>query len=605
MNRIRTNKLVVNLNTELLAETFEVFNVKTSDSHFGKGNNAAKLVDDFTNEKFVLSVVYERGNSFFMLLKKSIENKRNINNALNTLSGTEKITVEETPIGIVPQNILVQLLINSLGTYEGKILGFHNVTGHFYIHHPTWIKTKGKQIITLELRVTKDLLLDWSVRTFTSITQQKYIKFGKKKFNEYPEYVLGKDNILRRIEKGTDKEAYILRQIGDKKSNIKFLEIDSLDKFQKTKMGVICNCIDKFNTTFNNLAHLKFDSFCDYKDVQISRAIVNEMEHRFEELASSHKIMLIDKVLDYTSLLCIDALKQRIIDHFGCNVSVLKRPKADAINIILIHEDEFYKDKDDPHDIVYKNCAVQHITIETIAHLMGTESDRDAGWKSVLDCIMQEALIKEDIASKHISMVNWSDYGFVEDLIFGICRKDEEENKHFYFMTISPDGGFEVAEKENLLFDQDEYQDCINIFDYDDVVGVVKNGDDINVIHNTKLRTIPEIELIKDRLKNGDNKIRDKVSREELFPAITDIKCFANDNHSLCYFSGIVGAGMRQVIPTAANIRKVDTFKFSKLFFDKLLPLMGVTFVRNGQLTVAPFPFKYLREYLLTLNRTS
>lgn len=601
MNRIQTNKLVVNLNTELLAEAYEVFNIKTSDTHFGKGNNAAKLVDDFTNEKFVLSVVYERGNSFFMLLKKSIENKRNINNALNTLSGTERITVEETPIGIVPQNIMVQLLMNSLGTYEGKILGFHNVTGHFYIHHPAWMKSKGKQLITLELRVTKDLLLDWNVRTFTSITQQKYIKFGKKKFNEYPEYVLGKDNILRRIEKGTDKDAYILRQIGDKKSNIKFLEIDSLEKFQKTKMGVVCNCIDKFNTSFNNLAHLEFDSFCDYQDVQISRAMVNEMELRFEKLASSHKIVLVDKVLDSTSPLCIDALKQRLIDRFGCNVSILKRPKADAINIMLVHEDEFYKDKDDPHDIVYKNCAVQHITIETIAHLMDAESDRDAGWKSVLDCIMQEVLIKEDIASKHISIVNWYDYGFAEDLIFGICHKDEEDNKHFYFMTISPDGGFEVAEKENLLFDQDEYQDCIDIFDQDDVVGVVKNGDDINVIHNTKLRTIPEIELIKDRLKSGDNKIRDKVSREELFPSITDIKCFANDNHSLCYFSGIIGAGMRQVIPTAANIRKVDTFKFSKLFFDKLLPLMGVTFVRNGQLTVVPFPYKYLREYVTVL----
>lgn len=602
MNRIQTNRLVVNLNTKLLAETYEVFNVKTSDTHFGKGNNAAKLVDDFTNEKFVLSVVYDRGNSFFLLLKRSIENKRNINNALNKLSETEKITVENPPIGNVPQNIMVQLLINSLGTYEGKILGFHNITGHFYIHHPAWMKSKGKQLVTLELRVTKDMLLDWNVRTFTSISQQKFIKFGKKKFTEYPEYVLGKDNILKRIEKGKDKNAYILRQIGDKKSNIKFLEIDSLEKFQKTKMGVICNCIDKFNMTFNNLAHLEFDSFCDYQDVQISRAMVNEMEHRFDKIASSHKIVLIDKVLDSTSPLCIDALKQRLIDRFGCNVPVLKRPQTDAINIILIHEDEFYEDKDDPHDIVYKNCTVQHIAIETIAHLMYSEVDKDSGWKSVLDCIMQEALIKEDIASEHISMVNWSDDNFAEDLIFGVCQKDKEGNKHFYFMTISPNGNFEVAEKENLLFDQDEYQDCIDIFNQDDVVGVVKKGDGINVIHNTKLRTIPEIELIKDRLQNGNNKMRDKLSREELFPSITDIKCFAKDEHSLCYFSGIIGAGMRQIIPTAANIRKVDTFKFSKLFFDKLLPLMGVTFVRNGQLTVVPFPFKYLREYILTLN---
>lgn len=32
--------------------------------------------------------------------------------------------------------------------------------------------------------------------------------------------------------------------------------------------------------------------------------------------------------------------------------------------------------------------------------------------------------------------------------------------------------------------------------------------------------------------------------------------------------------------------------------FEKLLPLMNVTFVHNGQLTIVPFPFKYLREYV-------
>ena len=117
MNRIQTNKLVAKLNTDLLAETYEVFNVKTSDSHFGKGNNAAKLVDDFTNEKFVLSVVYERGNSFFMLLSKSANNRKNINEAIRSLSGTENISVESLAVGMIPQHIIVQLLLNSLGTY--------------------------------------------------------------------------------------------------------------------------------------------------------------------------------------------------------------------------------------------------------------------------------------------------------------------------------------------------------------------------------------------------------------------------------------------------------------------------------------------------------
>ncbi len=599
MNRIQTNKLKVDFKTDLLSDAYEVFNVKTSETHFDKGNNAAKLVDDFTNEKFVLSVVYDHGNSFYMLLRKSIDNRINISKAIKKLPRTENISLEEFSFNMLPQNIIVQLLLNSLGTYEGKILGFHNITGHFYIHHPSWIKSNGKQIITLELKVTSDMLLDWNIRTFTSISQQKFIKFGKKKFNEYPEYVLGKDHLLKRIEKGSDINAYILRQIGEKKSNIKFLEIDSIENFQKTKMGVICDCIDKFNTTFNNMVHIDFDYFCEYQEEHISTQLIKEMQNRFEEIASSHKIVLVDSVLDSTSTMCIEALKQKLINFFNCKVSILKKTKIDSINIILIHEDEYYKDKEDPHDKIHKGFAVQHVTIETIAHLMNSETEKETGWKSVLDCLMQEILIKNDIETKHISLVNWADYGYVSNLIFGICHKDDENNKHFYFMTIKPNGEFTIEEKENTLFEQNEYQDCIDIFGNEDVIGIVKKGEDINIIHNTKQKTIPEIELIKKRLKDGDNKLRNKESREELLPSITDIKSFANNGCCLYYFSGIIGAGMKRVIPTAANIRMVDTYRFSNLFFNDLLKLMAVTFVRNGQLTVMPFPFKYLLEFII------
>ncbi len=51
-------------------------------------------------------------------------------------------------------------------------------------------------------------------------------------------------------------------------------------------------------------------------------------------------------------------------------------------------------------------------------------------------------------------------------------------------------------------------------------------------------------------------------------------------------------------LPRAANIRKIEAYKDGALMFDELLGLMNVTFVHNGQLTVLPFPFKYLREYV-------
>lgn len=121
MNRIQINRIVASLQYEVLSAKYEIFNVKTSDKHFCRGNNAAKLVDDFINESFVLSVVYEQGNSFYMLLNKSNDNKINIKQALKRLSGGENLSLEEVSIASVPQNIMVQLLMNSLGTFEGKV----------------------------------------------------------------------------------------------------------------------------------------------------------------------------------------------------------------------------------------------------------------------------------------------------------------------------------------------------------------------------------------------------------------------------------------------------------------------------------------------------
>ena len=100
---------------------------------------------------------------------------------------------------------------------------------------------------------------------------------------------------------------------------------------------------------------------------------------------------------------------------------------------------------------------------------------------------------------------------------------------------------------------------------------------------------------LNNELTAGNTHLRDKIKRDELLSSILDIKLFDEDADKF-YFVGTIGEGMRTKIVTAANIRKLSAYKNSQLMFDELLPLMNVTFVHNGQLTVIPFPFKYLRE---------
>ena len=58
-------------------------------------------------------------------------------------------------------------------------------------------------------------------------------------------------------------------------------------------------------------------------------------------------------------------------------------------------------------------------------------------------------------------------------------------------------------------------------------------------------------------------------------------------------------------VKDAPNIRSIISYDNGKIRFLELLPLMKVFFVRHGQLTVLPFPFKYLREYMYSLQLSS
>ena len=159
--------------------------------------------------------------------------------------------------------------------------------------------------------------------------------------------------------------------------------------------------------------------------------------------------------------------------------------------------------------------------------------------------------------------------------------------------------------QENTLFEMNEYLAYVDIFEEaktrgEKVKGIIKTEDGkINVIKDSGMLTLPEMDEILLHLSEGDNKLRGKERREELLPSCLDIKLFEEGGNQY-YFVGTIGDGMRWNIQRASVVRKIEGYQGAPLMFESLLPLMNVSFVRNGQLTVVPFPFKYLREYLQT-----
>lgn len=592
---IKTNQLTYTFDKELFSKNYDIFCIRTSEKHF---KNGAYIIDAPLLSNNVCSVLFKSGREIFVLMKSNGSNKSLLKNAILKEDGADRITISQVTPNSLKDDIVFQLMLNSLGNYESPLLKFNNLTGHLYCFHPNWLIRGRKseadvvfKVPCLELRLSSEFRLNMEVHTFTSELLRNKIEFKKKKFDEYPKYIFSAHNTLRRKLKDDVGYSFIMRQTKNAKTEIAFLDIQNIDRFNQSKMGILTTVLENFNDRFSSIAHLDFESITDYKALNYTRSVANENKQAISDLLSIKPIKIVDCIDDEYSKIFCKKICDLLLSKYGIKTSCGKRVAKDHLNIRVIHNAAFYADSDDPHRI-FNDVAVQHITFEDFSECS----------EFAISTVIHEMLIKADLVKQKISLFDWNTLGLKDDIDFGIEVTDEQNTKYI-FMTIHPDGTFNISEQTLNLFEANKYNQCVEIFENAKmnsvkVHGIIRDAlGNINIIKDTEWFTIPEIYSIKAELANGNTKLRGKEKRNELLSSCLDIKMF-NDGVSEYYFVGTIGNGMRCLINRAANIRKIEPFEDSILMFEKLLPLMNVTFVHNGQLTIIPFPFKYLREHL-------
>lgn len=592
---IKTNQLTYTFDKELFSKNYDIFCIRTSEKHF---KNGAYIIDAPLLSNNVCSVLFKSGREIFVLMKSNGSNKSLLKNAILKENGADRITISQVTPNSLKDDIVFQLMLNSLGNYESPLLKFNNLTGHLYCFHPNWLIRGRKseadvvfKVPCLELRLSSEFRLNMEVHTFTSELLRNKIEFKKKKFDEYPKYIFSAHNTLRRKLKDDVGYSFIMRQTKNAKTEIAFLDIQNIDRFNQSKMGILTTVLENFNDRFSSIAHLDFESITDYKALDYTRSVANENKQAISDLLSIKPIKIVDCIDDEYSKIFCKEICDLLLSKYGIKTSCGKRVAKDHLNIRVIHNAAFYADSDDPHRI-FNDVAVQHITFEDFSECS----------EFAISTVIHEMLIKADLVKQKISLFDWNTLGLKDDIDFGIEVTDEQNTKYI-FMTIHPDGTFNISEQTLNLFEANKYNQCVEIFENAKmnsvkVHGIIRDAlGNINIIKDTEWFTIPEIYSIKAELANGNTKLRGKEKRNELLSSCLDIKMF-NEGVSEYYFVGTIGNGMRWLINRAANIRKIEPFEDSILMFEKLLPLMNVTFVHNGQLTIIPFPFKYLREHL-------
>jgi len=591
---IRTNKMECSFDINKIAVKYDFFRIETTETYLKSG---ALILDAPLLENNTCAVRFDSRKSLLVMMHHEDGNKTKLKQVLANVDGSDAITLKSVNVSEIKRHEMVQLLLNAMSCYNLPELRFNNLTGHLYCFHPKWIKkSKGAiwQVPCLELRVSEEMILALNIRTFTSGKLQKNITFKKKKYYDYPKYVFSSRNTLRRKLVEDNEDELILRQLDGEKTDIGFLDTKSIDKFKATKMGILASVIESFNENYEDVAHIEFSqvaaSQCIDHDLTAKKANKNAVTQ-----ALKHPVHLVDQINDEHSE---DFLKrvQMVLngDKWGIDAVIGQNVLKDSLNIVLIHDADYYEGMDDPHSLHY-DATIQHITREKY----------DGDSKFTAEAIVHELLIKEDIRNKKISLFNWNELDVAGDMSFGAKFTDGENEFRYFFMTVHPDGTFDVKEEFSDLFSQSRFASCMEIFDKADmakenVKGIVMDAcGNINVIKDTGWITIPEIIGIKKELEVGNNKLRSKAKREDLLSSCLDIKSFRVDN-MLYYFVGTIGEGMKYAIHNAANIRRIEPYNGAPEFFEKLLPLMNVSFVKNEQLTVIPFPFKYIREWVKT-----
>lgn len=594
--QIRTNQLDYSLNVEEIRGKYDVFAVKTSDKYIKCGSY---ILDAVSLNNDIKAIRFENGKCAYLLMLHNENNRTKLKETIHNVEGGEKLFIEEVNIRELPDSYILQLLLNALGSYDSELLKFNNLTGHLYCFHPDWIKhgkNKNRDVIwripCLDIRIAPECTLTMDVHTFSSVLLKKKITFKKKKIEEYPQYVFSARNTLRRKVANDTETGYIMRQIDGGKTEIPFLDLQNSKKFAASKVGMLCGIVNVFNEKYIGIAHIDFKKINVAKRHDYTRIVAKENVEIIAKRLNNHKIHIVDLIGDSYSEMYCQNIQKLILAKYGVDSSKGKRVKKEALNICVIHNAEYYNGVNDPHSRDYGDIAVQHITFE----------DFYDSSEFAIVTVIHELLIKQDIIEKKINLFDWEKLGFKEDISFGIAEKIEECERYF-FMTIHPNGTFEISECELNLFEINEYRDCVEIFEdaktkSENVKGIVKTAKgEINIIKDTGLITLPEMMEIEKLLNEGDNNLRGKERRESLLSSCLDIKLY-NENDVEYYFVGTIGEGMRWNIHRAANIRRIEGYKDTHVMFEKMLGLMNVTFVHNGQLTVVPFPFKYLREYI-------
>lgn len=604
---IQTNMIDVSMDTKRLDEYYK-FTVIT-DKGDKPWRRLIDAADKMGGENGVLSVRYQRfedDQNVYVMTKQDISRDR-IHSVLDIIGDTFTFnTVTAESLWREHPEILVQLLLNAIGRRSLFGAEFNNLSGRYLCVHRSWILgggskediSKAKGFKALEFKVEpssvdkRQMILGMHATTFNRASM----------FGNVPSVKgMARYDLEGLVPVRTDRRdgtEFINKSKDGERNLVEFLSFRP-DEYSRCKVGMLNSLVRTYNSIYDGVSRIDLISMNERKRVSpptrknFQTAFVNEISKRVSE----RDIYLIDLENDMESEECRTKVSELIKNIFDKDVIHSDSVVDGAFNLCIVHDREFHSDdkENDPY-MIHRGKGVQHLTIEEISS--------GGGSIAVFNVLVKELIIKEDIKNGRISLYDWSSLNLPGDMTFKICHMKTVKRKSFpdsfYSMTVHSDGSFEYErtepgngrDEDTFLWEGQTKQSAPEY--------IVRDWNNNScVVKRTNLLPIPDDEKFRESLKkHGREGARGQVSKENNIHSIIDL-WIAEFDGCTYYVSGYNHHDLNAVLERSPNIRQMEMDSANDDLQDIILNLMNVPFVRYNQLTVAPFPIKYLREIMV------
>lgn len=572
--------------------------------------------------------------SVFVFCRIAADNQSRLESIIKDMDNPDIGKPIYVPIPEVPPEVVLQLLANSLHHHDGDRI--NNVLGRCleivdYKDYGDENKGIAKEIVCLEYLFRKlpsismpneeDVALTFGVVTLTNTREKNKIDFRKgKTVHSYPHFV--KDRYGLRIadfSEDSNAEQYIERTTRYHEKNvITFFHSWSLDVLNESRSAHVNRILEKIKTYYPEMGlDLKridtriFEPVGNTSNVyhnELARRIVETSNFDFINLAGDEYVPLFNDIVSQFSL-----TKRPSLDGF------FEKPKE--IRIVVIHNEEYYRDEErfDEYLTPIDTDCIQHLTVESIEEGLAdcrTDSDKETFWKILVGNSLENIAVKLENQKKSMMMTKWplcniqnnplkGDYTFA--MRARELEDDSEEDPEPVFVRLAVHSNGSIEDIAYLNEEDEDHYELFKAINVDPVnieLVVEDDSGNINQVWKTEYVTIPETEPMEERIRSNKEQglksegIASRDGREELYPECVDIGYKIIDGRSMYYYVGQVGPGVKKKFQNAVNVRRVRSYKESKLFFEELIPTLSVPYVRHDQSTVHPFPCKNITEWV-------